>query len=76
MTVTVIVIRICGQHPAFIKIEPSVIQRLYQANTSGGFIIHAERYDQVKIKPTESEEKYRCHLRLRRLRSFEELSES
>ena len=48
----------CGQHPAFIKIEPSVIQRLHQANTSRGFIIHsiavvikrAERYDRVKIK--------------------------
>ena len=61
MTVTVIVIRICGQHPAFIKIEPSVIQRLYQANTSRGFILHsiavvtesAERYDQVKIKTKE-----------------------
>ena len=38
--------------------EPSVIQKLYQANTSRGFIIHliaavtksAERYDQVKSK--------------------------
>ena len=58
LTVTVIVIRICSQQPTFIKIEPSVIQRLYQANTSRGFIIHsiavvtksAERYDQVKIK--------------------------
>ena len=58
LTVTVIVIRICSQQPTFIKIEPSVIQRPYQANTSRGFIIHsiavvtksAERYDQVKIK--------------------------
>ena len=58
LTVTVIVIRICSQQSTFIKMEPSVIQRLYQANTSRGFIIHliavvtksAERYDQVKIK--------------------------
>ena len=58
LTVTVIVIRICSQQPTFIKMEPSVIQRLYQANTSRGFIIHsiavviksAERYDQMKIK--------------------------
>ena len=58
LTVTVTVIRICSQQPTFIKMEPSVIQRLYQANTSRGFIIHsiaavtksAERYDQVKIK--------------------------
>ena len=58
LTISVIVIRICSQQPAFIKIEPSVIQMLYQANTSRGFIIHsiavviksAERYDQMKIK--------------------------
>ena len=58
MTVTIIVIRICCHQPAFIKMEPSVIQRLYQANTSRGFIIHliavvtksAERYHQVTIK--------------------------
>ena len=42
-----------------------------------GFVnMSKERYDQVKIKSTEPEEKYRYHLRLRRLRSFEELSES
>ena len=41
LTVTVIVIRICSQQPTFIKMEPSVIQRLYQANTSRGFIIHS-----------------------------------
>ena len=75
LTVTVIVIRICSQQPTFIKIELSVIQRLYQANT---FIIHsiavvtksAERYDQVKIK-TETEEKYRCLSRFLRLGSSE-----
>ena len=58
LTVTVTVIRICSQQPTFIKMEPSVIQKLYQANTSRSFIIHsiaavtksAERYDQVKIK--------------------------
>ena len=78
LTVTVIVIRICSQQPTFIKIELSVIQRLYQANTSRGFIIHsiavvtksAERYDQVKIK-TETEEKYRCLSRFLRLGSSE-----
>ena len=58
LTVTVTVIRICSQQPTLIKMEPSVIQKLYQANTSRSFIIHsiaavtksAERYDQVKIK--------------------------
>ena len=37
----------------------------------GVVIRSAERYDLVKIKQTESEEEYRCRLRLRRLRSSE-----
>ena len=42
-----------------------------------GFVnMSKEWYDQVKIKSTESEEKYPYHLRLRHLLSFEELSES
>ena len=56
----------------------STLQLILTCDGDGvGFvIISKERYDQVKIKPKESEEKYRYHLRLRRLRSFEELSES
>ena len=58
LTDTFIVIRISSQQHAFIKIEPSMIQRLYQASTSRGFIKNsiavvtksAERYDQLKIK--------------------------
>ena len=37
----------------------------------GVVIRSAERYDLVKIKPTESEEEYRCCLQLRPLRSSE-----
>ena len=44
--------------------------RLVFTNNGVGVVIRsAEQYDLVKIKPTESEEEYRCHLRLQCLKS-------